>query len=243
MFVKFLFALMCIGETITALPPSTPEVTRIYFVRNGESEFSATNGDGIKHTSGKSPEVPLTERGIEQAKQFGEWLSSEIQDAVIYTPPAARAEETAALMQNDRIVLGGTLEGLFEVGMGEWEGKIKDLTYQDAYQKWKDLPASEKFVTPKVASGESYFDASERAFRDLQTIIDLDSGKTIFVVTGENLMNALILRWTHPELSTEPGSPLPIYPIGECDFFMIEIPQGQSIESGQNLDIKFKKEG
>lgn len=238
MFKKICFALLSVWslnsspvplESLTTLPSSTPEVTRVYLIRNGESEYSAQDANGVKHTSGKSPHVPLTETGIEQAQYLGELLSSKIQEGVVYTPPAVRAEQTASFL---KISQGGTYEGLFEVGMGDWEGKLKDQAYKDEYQKWKDLSAQEKYVTPKVASGESYFDASERAFRDLQTILDREEGKTIFIVSGENLLKALALRWTHPQFSEEPGSDLPAWPLDPCDLFMVEIPTGQPIESG-----------
>jgi broad specificity phosphatase PhoE len=234
MILKILIAIL----SLQSLTASSEEATRIYFVRNGESEFSSKDAEGIKHTSGKSPHVPLTEEGIEQAKQFGEWLSSEGLSGIVYTPPALRAEQTAALL---KLTPGGTYEGLFEVGMGDWEGKLKDKAYKQEYQKWKVLSAQEKYITPKVVGGESFYEASERAFIDLQALLDQNEGETFFVVTGENLLRALFIRWTHPELSKEPGSDLPAPSMGPCDFYIIEIPRGQPIESGRHLDIKFTK--
>ncbi len=249
MFSKIAFALFCACSTFsvsapeqvavrplqsfTTLPVTTNEVTRIYFIRNGESDFSATDANGTKFTSGKSPKVPLNEQGIEQASRLGKALASKIQDVVVYTAPAARSEQTAALIlsKKDRIVMGGTSEGLSEVGMGTWEGKPKDKPYQDEYQKWKNLPASQKYATPKVATGESYKDAASRALVALDVIIKKEPGKTIFIVSGENLLNALAIRWSHPQLSQKSGSDLPMLPMDHCDLFMIEIPSGQSVET------------
>jgi len=187
----------------------------------------------MKYTSGRSPQVLLTERGIEQARYLGEALTSKIRDAVVYTPPAKRAEQTALLIlsQENSIEMGGTSEGLYEVGMGIWEGKPKDKLYKDEYQKWKNLPASKKYVTPKVATGESYYEASSRALVNLDAIIEKEKGKTIFIISGENVLNALAMRWTNPQFSKEPGSGLPMLPMDKCDLFMIEIPCGQSIEN------------
>lgn len=218
-------------DSLTSLPSSTNEVTRMYFIPNGESDYSAKDANGTKFTSGRSPNIPLNERGIEQATHLGEALSSKIQNGVVYTPPAKRAEQTASLIASEEIVVGGTYEGLFEVGMGIWEGKPKDQAYKDEYQKWKNLPAYEKYVTPKVGTGESYYDASVRALRDLSEIADREEGKTVFIVSGENILNALTMRWTHPEFSQEPGSDLPMLPMEKCDLFMIEIPKGQPIEN------------
>lgn len=248
MLKKICFALLSIGalnsspvplESVATLPGSTREVIRIYLIRNGESEYSAKDANGVKYTSGKSPHVPLTEKGVEQAKHLGELLSSRIKEGVVYTPPAMRAVQTASFLN---VSQGATYEGLLEVGMGDWEGKPKDQVYQDEYQKWKDLSAQEKFITPKVASGESYFDASERAFKDLQTILHHEEGRrflerkearTIFIVSGENLLRALALRWAHPELSQEKSSQLPIWTLDPCDLFLVEVPLGQPIENGK----------
>src|SRR5260221_13609204 len=112
-------------ESLTSLPSSTNEVTRMYFIPNGESDYSAKDENGTKYTSGRSPNVSLNERGIEQASHLSEALSSKIQNGIVYTPPAKRADQTASLISSEEIVVGGTYEGLFEVGMGIWEGKPK----------------------------------------------------------------------------------------------------------------------
>ncbi len=117
--------------------------------------------------------------------------------------------------------------------MGDWEGKPKDQAYKAEYEKWKSLSAVDKYVTPKVSSGESYFDAANRAIVDLEAILQSNSENTIFVVTGENLLNALAIRWMHPALSEESGSDLPSLTSEKGDLFLVEIPRGQSIEEAQ----------
>jgi len=226
-------------QSLATLPGTTDEVTRIYFMRNAESDYSATDATGMKFTSGKSPQVPLTERGIEQARHLHEALASKAQDIVIFTPPAMRAEQTASylLSPENRIALGGTSEGLLEVGMGVWEGKPKDQLYKNEYQKRKNLSASIKYVTPKVATGESYDAAASRGFVALHGILEKEQGKTLFIISGENLLNAMAMRWTHPQLSDEPGSDLPLLPLDYCDLFMVEIPRGQSIETANLIMI------
>jgi broad specificity phosphatase PhoE len=220
-------------ETIPTLPVTTADVTRIYFIHNAESEYSAKDQNGTKFTSGKSPEIPLSERGKEQAHRLGVLLSSRIAEAVVFLPPAERAKETATPFISDAIVVGSYCEGLSEVGMGAWEGKPKDQSYKTEYQKWKDLSAANKYTTPKVTGGESYNEAAHRAMQDLTTILRSNSEKTIFIVSGENLLNALAIRWMNPVLSAEPGSDLPLLPMEKGDFFLVEVPQGQSIEQAE----------
>ncbi|MDP1609390.1 MAG: histidine phosphatase family protein [Chlamydiales bacterium] len=219
-------------QNMTQLPVSTSEMTRMYFIPNGESEYSIQDENGTVFTSGKSPNVPLTERGLEQAFQLKAALSSKIRDVVIHTAPAKRAEQTALqlLSAESQIAIGETYEGLIEVGMGIWEGKSKDQLYKNEYQTWKNLSAADKYMTPKVFMGESFYEASARALLDLKTILSKDQGKTIFIISGENLLNALAMRWSGSQFSEEPGSQLPMLPMEKCDLFMIEIPHGQPIE-------------
>ena len=222
-------------QNLSSLPESTEETVRIYFIRNGESEYSEKDANGTKFTSGRSPAVSLNKRGIAQATNLREALASKIHNGVIYTPPALRAEQTAFLITSteDEISIGGVAEGLFEVGMGVWEGKPKDRAYKEEYQKWKSLSAYEKYTAPRVTTGESYYDASERALKELNGIVDREQGRTIFVVSGENLLNALALRWTGAELSRDPGSDLPMLPMKQCDFYMVEFSRGQPVETAK----------
>jgi broad specificity phosphatase PhoE len=220
-------------ESLPVLPATTDAVTRIYFIHNAESEYSIKDENGTRFTSGRSPEVHLSERGKEQAHQLADLFSSRISEAVVFLPPAARAKETVAPFISDTIVIGSYCEELFEVGMGNWEGKAKDQAYKSEYQKWKNLPAVYKYTTPKVASGESYNKAANRAMRGLENIVQSNSGKTIFIVSGENLLNALAIRWMNPTLSEESGSDLPMLPMEKGDFFLVEFPRDQSIEQAE----------
>ena len=220
-------------ETVSVLPTTNADVTRIYFIHNTESEYSSKDQNGTKFTSGRSPEISLSEQGKSQAKRLGDLLSSRIAEAVVFLPPAERAKETATPFISDTIVLGAYYEGLFEVGMGTWEGKPKDQSYKNEYQKWKNLPAVKKYVTPKVALGESYNEAALRAMQDLEAILQSNSEKTILIVSGENILNALAIQWINPLLSEEPGSDLPMLPMEKGDFFLVEVPRGQPIEQAE----------
>ena len=217
-------------EAIHALPFTTDEVTRIYFIHNAESEYSVKDERGTKFTSGKSPHVHLNERGKEQAGRLGSLLSSRIENAIVFVPPAKRAEETAAFLLSDKVIMGPAYEGLFEVSMGVWEGKPKDELYKAEHHKWKKLSAIDKYITPRISTGESYLEASNRAMDDLERILQSNSGKTILIISGENLLNALAIRWMNPNLSEEPGEDLPMLPMAKGDFFLVEIPRGQSME-------------
>jgi hypothetical protein len=68
---------------------------------------------------------------------------------------------------------------------------------------------------------------------ELENILQSNAGQTIFIISGENLLNALAIHWMHPVLSKEPGSSLPMLPMEKGDFFLVEVPRGQSMEQAE----------
>ena len=221
-------------DSLDHLEGSTPEVTRIYFIRQGESEFNIVDKSGVQFTSGIGKEIPLTERGQEQSDEIASKLALKIEGATVYSSDSLRAQQTAkSLVETGNMALGERLEGFCEVGMGKWEGQPKDELYKSEYQKWKDLPANEKFNKPKVPTAETFQETGDRALNELQKLVDKEQGKTIFIVSHYHTMNILAMHWMKPQLSAAPGSELPMLPFDNCDLFMIEIPHGQSIEKAQ----------
>jgi broad specificity phosphatase PhoE len=109
---------------------------RLYIVRHGETERSVQ-----KAYSGRS-EVPLTERGLEQAREVGERLRGVGVDAV-YSSPLARAADTARAIAE---ATGARLkidERLTEVDYGPLEGFDRDGALEhfgEPFQAWRDDP-------------------------------------------------------------------------------------------------------
>lgn len=67
------------------------QMTHLYFVRHGESEMNIRQD----LVGGRSNHVSLTEKGIRQAKAFGQWLAdSSIKPDAVYFSPAMRAIQT-----------------------------------------------------------------------------------------------------------------------------------------------------
>ncbi len=225
-------------DNLEKLEGSTKETLRIYFIRHGESEFNVTDSLGVKYTSGKGKEIQLTDRGLEQARLLGKELSHKVRtDAVICSSTAMRAKQTAeeimAQFKEKDIPYrnGGDYEGLSETSMGIWEGKPKDEAFKSELSKWEALSAQDKFTTPKVSSGESFIDVAHRALDELQSIIDANKGKTLFIVSHNFTLNALAIYWTNPPLQETPGSLLPLTRFNNCDMLMVEIPIGEKVES------------
>jgi len=67
-------------------------VGRLLLVRHGESVGNQLQRFAV------TPDVPLTDRGREQARTTGEWLRTHHAPRVVSTSPFARARETAAII-------------------------------------------------------------------------------------------------------------------------------------------------
>ncbi|TMB05219.1 MAG: histidine phosphatase family protein, partial [Deltaproteobacteria bacterium] len=108
----------------------------LYLARHAQTASSAVdsfNGRG---------ELPLTERGREQARKLGERLSV-VRFTAVVRSPLGRARETAELVAPT--VPHVVMEGLTEIDYGAWEG----LTPEEArardprlYDAWLADPAT-----------------------------------------------------------------------------------------------------
>src|SRR5207245_6245051 len=131
----------------------------LYLARHAQTASSAVdsfNGRG---------ELPLTERGREQARKLGARRSGRRFTAVARSP-LGRARETAELVAPT--VPHVVMEGLTEIDYGAWEG----LTPEEArardprlYDAWLADPAS---VAPP--GGETAAQVTERALAVLRSI-------------------------------------------------------------------------
>ena len=131
----------------------------LYLARHAQTASSAVdsfNGRG---------ELPLTERGREQARRLGERLKG-IRFAVVVRSPLGRTKETADLVAPG--VPHVVLEGLTEIDYGVWEGlSPAQARERDArlYDDWIDDPAR---VAPP--GGETAAQVAERALAALRQI-------------------------------------------------------------------------
>ena len=115
---------------------SPPRARRLYIVRHGETEHSARGA-----YSGRG-EIPLNERGREQARHAGERLRAAGVDG-IYSSPLSRAADTALAIAE---ATGAPLridERLIEVDYGPLEGLDRDSArerFGEPFQAWREDP-------------------------------------------------------------------------------------------------------
>jgi len=105
---------------------------RLVLVRHGETE-----GNVAKILDTRVPGLPLTERGVAQAKAFGANLPAPPRR--LFSSRALRARQTAAHIESVTGVRAQALEGLFEVQVGDLEGQGSDAAhqlFQRIYSSW-----------------------------------------------------------------------------------------------------------
>ncbi|MFA7473099.1 MAG: histidine phosphatase family protein [Spirosomataceae bacterium] len=92
----------------------------VYLLRHGESVW---NLDGNRYCG--STDVPLTDRGMDQARQVKELLKNVKFDAV-YSSPLQRAYKTAQIATPHDPADVIVAEELKEASFGKWEGKTRE---------------------------------------------------------------------------------------------------------------------
>lgn len=105
---------------------------RLVLVRHGETE-----GNVAKILDTRVPGLPLTERGVAQAKAFA--ASLPVPPHRLFSSLALRARQTAQHIESVTGVTAEALDGLFEVQVGELEGLSSGAAhqlFQRVYRSW-----------------------------------------------------------------------------------------------------------
>ena len=151
-------------------------MTTLLLVRHGETDWNAE-----RRWQGHA-DVPLNERGREQARALAEQLAGESVDA-IYSSDLSRARDTADILGARLDVPVVVDADLREIDVGPVEG----LTAEEsaAFDGWQGEPQEEH---------------SERVFAAIDRIADRHPGERILVVTHGGSM-----RRVHEHLGLEGG--------------------------------------
>ncbi|MCM6776890.1 histidine phosphatase family protein [Nocardia sp. CDC159] len=145
-------------------------MSRLILVRHGETE-----GNVAKILDTRVPGLPLTERGVAQAKSFGANLAGPPRR--LFCSPALRARQTAAHIEAVTGVRSEVVDGVHEVQVGELEGQNSEAAhkqFQRIYRAWHLGDLDER-----VPGGESGAEVLKRYLPVLERIRDdyLTSGE------------------------------------------------------------------
>lgn len=100
----------------------------IYLLRHGETEW---NADGNRYCG--RTDLPLTKKGVEQARLARDQLKGIHFDAV-FSSPLKRAFHTAEIASGKEDII--TDERLTELDFGNWEGKAKEFFIPENETLW-----------------------------------------------------------------------------------------------------------
>ena len=166
-------------------------MTRVYFVRHGESVSN------LSTQFAGSLDMPLTEKGKEQARLTADFLKNETFTAV-YTSDLCRASETGraiAMACNAPII---DCRELREIYAGLWEGKTYSALeeeFADSYGVWR-----RQIGLAVCPQGESVAELQMRVSRCVEGIVARHPNETVCVATHATPIRVMECVWTDTSL-------------------------------------------
>ena len=156
------------------------ESTLIYLVRHGETTANAAN------TLQGQSDVPLNEKGLQQAEQVGARLRKKHFDAIL-SSDLSRAAVTARVIAGGRPVEHTPL--LREWDLGKWVG----LSWEQVAEAFPEEAAMFKSGDPDalVSGGESRREFHARAAKILQWLCEEYKGKEVLCVSHGGVIRAI----------------------------------------------------
>lgn len=183
---------LCMGSVKELAELSGKKLTKIIFVRHGESEVNIS-----KVKSSEQDKYPLTKQGVKEVEDLAGGFTEKVD--IIISSPVLRAKQTAEIFQKKLKVDLIFDDLLSEYHYGSWEGKSKDeLLKQTNYQRYKEISASleDKYNFQLGGDGESRAQITERVRKFLDKLVKEHGGKTILIPShgGINACMNMVLR-------------------------------------------------
>ena len=148
-------------------------MTKLILIRHGESVFN------LKARYTGQTDVPLTEKGIEQAKITAEYILKNYKIDAVYSSDLARAIDTAMPVAEPLGLKIKTDRRLREMNAGKWQGlpfAVVKEKYKEEYEFYVRNP-----MIAKTPNGEGMLDVLERAYAAILDIAAENNGKTVLV--------------------------------------------------------------
>lgn len=155
----------------------------LYVVRHGQTDF---NAQGL--ACGGQSNVPLNDKGRQQARELGVLLSDVHLDAVLVSP-LQRAQQTAAIALEGRNVPVMTEVALREHCFGIYEGAVLDHP-QFSKLRWD--------FCYRLPEGESLADVVCRVYPFLADLPKRFGGKSVLLVCHGALARVIDSFYTSP---------------------------------------------
>ena len=156
-----------------------------YFTRHGETEWN------VKKKIQGTTDIPLDEKGIQQAKRLAETLlekqrNGELHLDRVYTSPQLRAAETARFSAEALGIDCIRLWDLREMDLGDWEGRNWDEIRETEAERHHIWDTHRRFChTP---GGECYNEVLRRTLAALEQILTCEKDDVLVVTQSAVLM-------------------------------------------------------
>lgn len=157
--------------------------TQIFIVRHGSTAWNE-----IVRFRG-SANIPLSEKGIEQAQALSRFLK-EFPFAAIFSSPQRRALQTAEIINQYHNLPIQERPELKSVNYGAWEGKLEEdvaREYPDLYQDY--IEHIESFRFPQ---GETLEDLKRRSLKVVEETLNTYEGKKFLIVSHQVVTRVLV---------------------------------------------------
>lgn len=159
---------------------------RFILVRHGETQWN-TNGRFGGYT-----DVPLNEKGKEQAKSAGQKLMDEKIDRV-YCSDLSRATDTAQAILEHHSLPVNYSKSIREMNFGKWEG----LTYKQILEEYPEHSKAwvEDYTHVACLEGESlqmFYDRIAQAFEKIKA--DVRDGETALIVAHSGVIKGILCK-------------------------------------------------
>lgn len=176
----------CLGSMEDLFSKSNTNITKVIFVRHGESEG---NVQTIRQS--KEPGTSLTEKGKKQTEELAKQLKEEHSIDTIYYSPLLRTQETAEILQKATGAEIVKEDGIREIDFAEFDGKSEEemmefLNYRHS------LSPEDAYELKLGETGESHHTMTDRMKKTMDELVAKNHQKTIVVVSHSDPIRFLL---------------------------------------------------
>lgn len=199
-------------------------MTTLFLIRHG---LTAVTG---KTLYGRTPGVPLDDRGAAQAEALSERFAA-IRLTAVYSSPLDRCMQTMAPLAERHHLDVVPREGLVEMDVGTWTGR--PLAQVRRTRLWKELIHRPSHV--RFPGGESFADAQARALTEIDAIAAHHPRGRVAVGSHGDIIRMLIAHFSGAHLDlfqrtmSDPAS-VSVVHLGEAGPYVLLVNDTGSLE-------------
>ena len=150
----------------------------------------AEHAMGMGTLAGRTPDVPLSREGYEQADALARRLA-EVRIDALYSSPILRCRETAERIAPPHGLEITTAEELIEIDFGDWQGRtVASLEPEDG---WRRFNAFRSGV--QAPGGDLYLEVQLRVVRFMLDLRPRHEGQTVALVLHADPLRAALLHF------------------------------------------------